>query len=99
MLSSSQKNYNNALLFFTQDAVLKAVKTAVRKGAALPAVVLLCLLSYASTKADAVLEQRPKRTAAVHCSKDQQGLLLSFPQTMRLIPIILPQSLVRRFVG
>jgi hypothetical protein len=41
LLSSSQKNYSNALLYSTQAVVLKAAKTAVGKGAALPAVLRL----------------------------------------------------------
>jgi hypothetical protein len=98
MMSSIEKNRNNALLPSSQPAVHKAVKTAVRKGVVLPAIVLPCLMSYAFTKGDAVLKQRPKRTVAVHCSKDQQQMLLSFPRTTRLIPTILPLSLVRRLV-
>jgi hypothetical protein len=39
---------------------LKAIKTAVRKGYIVPAVVLPCLLSYTSTKGD-VLKERPKK--------------------------------------
>jgi hypothetical protein len=41
MLSSSQKNCNNVPLSSTHPLVLKAVKTAVRKGVVLPAVLFL----------------------------------------------------------